>query len=57
MPTNIFKIINDNIVALSEDLNKMHAKIDALYNVFYQAGNEDVLKEMPTTDGAAPAQV
>ena len=57
MPTNIFKIINDNIVALSEDLNKMHAKVDALYDVFYQASNNEVISEMPKTDGAAPAQV
>ena len=55
MPTNILKLINDNIVALSEDLNKMHQKIDALYTVFYQSSNDNVL-EMPKTDGVAPTQ-
>lgn len=57
MPTNIFKIINDNIVALAEDMNKMHQKVDALYTVFYQSVGEEAIKEMPKTDGAAPAQV
>lgn len=56
MPTNIFKIINDNIVALAEDMNKMHAKVDALYTVFYQSGTDEI-KEMPKTDGDAPTQV
>ena len=58
MPTNIFKIINDNIIAISEDLNKMHQKIDALYTVFYQSENNDVVPtEKPKTDGDTPAQV
>ena len=50
MPTNILKLINDNIDALSEDLVKMHQKIDALYTVFYQSG----IEEKPITDGDTP---
>ena len=58
MPTNIFKIINDNILATAEDMNKMHAKIDALYTIFFQSGNDGVLPmEKPKTDGDTPTQV
>ena len=58
MPTNIFKIINDNILAIAEDMNKMHQKIDALYTVFYQSETNDVVPtEKPKTDGDAPTQV
>ena len=56
MPTNIFKIINDNIIALAEDMNKMHAKVDALMTVFYQSNGEEAIKELPKTDGEAPTQ-
>lgn len=45
---NIFEIINANIVALSEDLNIMHKKIDAVYQVLYP------LQEQPNTTGDAP---
>lgn len=58
MPTNIFKIINDNILDIAKDLNSMHQKIDALYTVFYQSENNDVVPtEKPKTDGDTPAQV
>lgn len=56
MPTNIFKIINDNILAIAEDMNKMHQKVDALMTVFYQSGGENALTELPKTDGVALAQ-
>lgn len=35
MSQNIFEIINCNIVALSEDLNLMHKKIDEIHAVLY----------------------
>ncbi len=58
MPTNIFKIINDNILVMAEDMNKMHAKIDALYTIFFQSENNDVVPmEKPKTDGDTPTQV
>ena len=34
-PRNIFELINSNIVAISEDLNSMHAKIDRIYAALY----------------------
>lgn len=52
MPTNIFKIINDNILALAEDMNKMHKKVDALMTIFYQENGD---AEVPKTDGAPTA--
>lgn len=42
---SIFEIINANIVALSEDLNIMHKKIDDMYQVLYP------LQEQPNTTG------
>lgn len=51
MPTNILKLINDNVVALAEDMLKMHQKIDALMTVFFQSTTE----EKPITDGDTPA--
>lgn len=42
---NIFEIINANIVALSEDLNIMHKKIDDMYRVLYPP------QEQPNADG------
>lgn len=42
---NIFEIINANIVALSEDLNIMHRKIDEIHDVLYP------LQEQPNTTG------
>ena len=45
---NIFEIINANIVALSEDLNIMHRKIDEMHQVLYP------LKEQPNTTGDVP---
>lgn len=41
---NIFDIINGNIVALSEDLNLMHKKIDEMHAVLYP-------QEMPNATG------
>lgn len=55
MPTNIFKIINDNIVTLSENVDKMHQKIDILMSIFYQSSGDAT--EMPKTDGVAPSQL
>jgi hypothetical protein len=46
---NIFEIINANIVALSEDLNIMHRKIDEMHQVLYP------LQEQPNTTGDVPA--
>ena len=46
---NIFEIINANIVALSEDLNIMHKKIDDMYRVLYPP------QEQPNATGDAPA--
>lgn len=57
MPTNIFKIINDNILALAEDMNQMHKKVDTLISVFYQSGVDDSIMEMPKTDGDTPIQI
>jgi hypothetical protein len=57
MPTNIFKIINDNIIALAEDMNKMHQKVDALMTIFYQSNGDNAIMEMPKTDGDAPTQI
>lgn len=45
---SIFEIINANIVALSEDLNIMHKKIDEMYRVLYP------LQEQPNTTGDVP---
>ena len=45
---NIFEIINANIVALSEDLNIMHRKIDDMYKVLYPP------QEQPNATGDAP---
>ena len=45
---NIFEIINANIVALSEDLNIMHRKIDEIHDVLYP------LQEQPNTTGDVP---
>lgn len=41
---NIFDIINGNIVALSEDLNLMHKKIDEIHAVLYP-------QELPNATG------
>lgn len=46
---SILEIINNNIVALSEDLNIMHKKIDAIYQVLYPT------QEQPNTTGDVPA--
>lgn len=51
-PQNIFELINANIVAISEDLNTMHAKIDRIYNALYP--NEEG-HEKPTADGETHA--
>lgn len=45
MGYNIFDIINSNIVALSEDLNLMHKKIDEIHAVLYPP------QEMPNATG------
>lgn len=45
---NIFEIINANIVALSEDLNIMHRKIDEMHQVLYP------LQGQPNTTGDVP---
>ena len=45
---SIFEIINANIVALSEDLNIMHKKIDDMYRVLYPP------QELPNATGDAP---
>ena len=34
-PRNIFELINSNIVAISEDMNAMHQKIDRIYAALY----------------------
>ena len=34
-PRNVFEVINANIVALSEDLNILHAKIDEIHAALY----------------------
>ena len=44
---NILEIINANIVALSEDLNIMHQKIDDMYKVLYPP------QEQPNATGDA----
>ena len=38
--TNIFEIINNNIVGLSEDLVLMHKKIDEIHAVLYPPQEE-----------------
>jgi hypothetical protein len=47
MSHNIFEIINCNIVALSEDLNLMHKKIDEIHAVLYPM-------ELPNATGDTP---
>ena len=42
-PRNVFEVINSNIVALSEDLNLMHKKIDEIHDVLYPRGEEQPL--------------
>ena len=37
-PRNVFEVINANIVALSEDLNLMHKKIDDIHAGLYPTG-------------------
>ena len=44
-PMNIFEVINANLVALSEDLNLMHRKIDEMHAVLYP------MQEKPNTTG------
>lgn len=34
-PRNIFELINSNIVAVSQDMNAMHEKIDRIYAALY----------------------
>jgi hypothetical protein len=55
MQPNIFKIMNDNILAISEDLNEMHRKVDALMSVFYQESQDE--NELPKVDGEAPVKL
>lgn len=45
---SIFEIINANIVALSEDLNILHAKVDEMHKVLYPP------QEQPNATGDAP---
>lgn len=47
-PRNIFEVINANIVAMSEDMNTMHAKIDKIYNALYPT---DEGPNQPTESG------
>ena len=52
---NIFKIINDNILALAEDMNEMHRKVDEIHNAFFQS--ESNIKEMPKVGGDTPQKL
>jgi hypothetical protein len=45
---SIFEIMNANLVALSEDLNIMHKKIDDIYRVLYPQ------QEQPNATGDVP---
>lgn len=51
-PRNIFEVINSNIVALSEDINLMHQKIDAIYAALYQT---NLSRQEPTATGELAA--
>lgn len=53
-PRNVFEVINANIVALSEDLNIMHKKIDDIHAVLYQTGEEHLL---PNSGGDTVASI
>ena len=49
-PRNIFELINSNIVAISEDLNAMHEKIDRIYAALYPKE-----QNQPTENGSGSA--
>lgn len=49
-PRNIFEVINQNIVDLSQDMVIMFQKVDAIYNALYPA--QTGIAE-PTDSGAA----
>lgn len=49
-PRNIFEVINQNIVDLSQDMVIMFQKVDAIYNALYPA--QTSIAE-PTDSGAA----
>lgn len=49
IPRNIFEVINQNIVDLSQDMVIMFQKVDAIYNAFYPAQPT----AEPTDSGAA----
>ena len=46
-PRNIFEVINQNLVDLSQDLMIMFAKVDSIYNALYPTQNTE-----PTDPGA-----
>lgn len=48
-PRNIFEVINQNIVDLSQDMVVMFQKVDAIYSALYPA---QTIAE-PTDSGAA----
>lgn len=50
-PRNIFELINSNIVAISEDLNSMHEKIDRIYAALYPEKEQN----QPTENGNGSA--
>lgn len=39
-PRNIFELINQNIVDLSNDVVAMYSKVEAIYNALYQTPSE-----------------
>lgn len=49
IPRNIFEVINQNIVDLSQDMVIMFQKVDAIYNALYPAQPT----AEPTDSGAA----
>lgn len=53
-PRNVFEVINANIVALSEDLNLMHKKIDDIHAILYQTCEEHPL---PKSGGDTVASI
>ena len=49
-PRNIFELINSNIVAVSQDMNAMHEKIDRIYAALYPKE-----QNQPTENGKGSA--
>ena len=61
-PRNIFECINANVVAMSEDLNLMHTKVDdmqAKINLIYSAlfPAQGIAEEQPNAVGGDSATI